>query len=125
MSVISHVNPLGSSVVSELFQLLRDGLPCTRTELAAMTELARSTVAARIDTLFTAARHSAPHPVRGLKPVRRELPLVLPLEQFDLGGVSSLGAHAGAVGCDPHVRPRIVRLEHCLDRHHSERPGSS
>ena len=52
MSVISHVNPLGPSVVSELFQLLRDGLPRTRTELAAMTGLARSTVAARIDTLM-------------------------------------------------------------------------
>jgi glucokinase len=35
-----------------LFQLLRDGLPRTRTELASMTGLARSTVAARIDTLM-------------------------------------------------------------------------
>jgi len=47
------VNALGSSVVSELFQLLRDGRPRTRTELAAMTGLARSTVAARIDILMT------------------------------------------------------------------------
>ena len=39
-------------MVSELFQLLRDGRPRTRTELAAMTGLARSTVAARIDTLM-------------------------------------------------------------------------
>jgi len=46
------VNALGSSVVSELFQLLRDGRPRTRTELAAMTGLARSTVAARIDILM-------------------------------------------------------------------------
>lgn len=46
------MNALGSSVVSELFQLLRDGRPRTRTELAAMTGLARSTVAARIDTLM-------------------------------------------------------------------------
>ena len=47
------MNALGSSVVSELFQLLRDGRPRTRTELAAMTGLARSTVAARIDILMT------------------------------------------------------------------------
>jgi glucokinase len=47
-----HVNPLGSSVASDLFQLLRDGRPRTRTELSAMTGLARSTVALRIDALM-------------------------------------------------------------------------
>lgn len=37
---------------SELFQLLRDGQPRTRAELATLTGLARSTVAARIDALM-------------------------------------------------------------------------
>ena len=40
-----HINALGSTVTSELFQILRDGRPRTRTELSAMTGLARSTVA--------------------------------------------------------------------------------
>ena len=47
-----HVNALGSSVASDLFQILRDGRPRTRTELSAMTGLARSTVALRIDALM-------------------------------------------------------------------------
>lgn len=37
----------------ELFQLLRDGRPRTRAELAQLTGLARSTVAGRIDELFS------------------------------------------------------------------------
>jgi len=47
-----HVNALGSSAASELFQILRDGRPRTRTELSAITGLARSTVALRIDALM-------------------------------------------------------------------------
>jgi predicted NBD/HSP70 family sugar kinase len=47
-----HVNPLGSSATSDLFQILRDGRPRTRTELAAMTGLARSTIGLRIDALM-------------------------------------------------------------------------
>jgi len=47
-----HVNPLGSSATSDLFQVLRDGKPRTRTELAAMTGLARSTIGLRIDALM-------------------------------------------------------------------------
>ncbi len=43
---------LGSSATSDLFQILRDGRPRTRTELSAMTGLARSTVALRIDALM-------------------------------------------------------------------------
>lgn len=37
---------------SDLFQILRDGKPRTRTELAGMTGLARSTVALRVDSLM-------------------------------------------------------------------------
>jgi glucokinase len=37
---------------SDLFQIMRDGQPRTRSELAAMTGLARSTVAIRIDALM-------------------------------------------------------------------------
>ena len=47
-----HVNPLGSSATSDLFQILRDGKPRTRTELAAITGLARSTIGLRIDALM-------------------------------------------------------------------------
>jgi glucokinase len=47
-----HINALGSSVTSDLFQILRDGRPRTRTELSSMTGLARSTVALRIDALM-------------------------------------------------------------------------
>jgi glucokinase len=38
--------------VSELFQILRDGVPRTRAELAKATGLARSTIAARVDELM-------------------------------------------------------------------------
>lgn len=38
--------------VSQLFQLLRDGVPRTRAELAKTTGLARSTIAARVDELM-------------------------------------------------------------------------
>jgi glucokinase len=47
-----HVTALGFSVASDLFQILRDGRPRTRTELSAMTGLARSTVGLRIDSLM-------------------------------------------------------------------------
>jgi len=40
--------------VGELFQLLRDGMPHTRAQLAKATGLARSTVAARVDELLQA-----------------------------------------------------------------------
>ncbi|GAA3638757.1 ROK family protein [Microbacterium awajiense] len=43
---------IGNSGVSELFQLLRDGKPHTRAELARSTGLARSTIAARVDELM-------------------------------------------------------------------------
>jgi predicted NBD/HSP70 family sugar kinase len=41
----------GTPYASDLFQILRDGRPRTRAELAGMTGLARSTVALRIDAL--------------------------------------------------------------------------
>jgi glucokinase len=47
-----HINALGSSVASDLFQILRDGRPRTRSELSAISGLARSTVALRIDALM-------------------------------------------------------------------------
>ncbi|QNO37143.1 ROK family transcriptional regulator [Protaetiibacter sp. SSC-01] len=47
-----HVTALGSSAASDLFQILRDGRPRTRTELSAITGLARSTIALRIDALM-------------------------------------------------------------------------
>lgn len=45
----SNLNAVG---VGHLFQLLRDGVPRTRSELAEATGLARSTVAARVDELL-------------------------------------------------------------------------
>ncbi|MFI8633766.1 ROK family protein [Microbacterium sp. NPDC077663] len=45
-------SPSLASGVSELFQLLRDGVPRTRAELAKSTGLARSTIAARVDELM-------------------------------------------------------------------------
>ncbi|WP_345068114.1 ROK family transcriptional regulator [Leifsonia kafniensis] len=42
---------MGSSGASDLFQILRDGKPRTRAELAHLTGLARSTVALRMDSL--------------------------------------------------------------------------
>jgi len=47
----SNVSSVG---VGELFQLLRDGMPRTRAQLAKATGLARSTVAARVDELMQA-----------------------------------------------------------------------
>src|SRR6187431_3834368 len=43
---------LTGAAQSEIFQILRDGRPRTRSELAALTGLARSTVAARVDALL-------------------------------------------------------------------------
>ncbi|ROP78413.1 glucokinase [Frigoribacterium sp. PhB107] len=51
MSDTTRSSALGSTGASELFQLLRDGRPRTRAELAAMTGLARSTVGLRLDAL--------------------------------------------------------------------------
>ena len=48
------VEPLGHSRVGDVFQILRDGQARTRAELAEITGLARSTVAARIDALTAA-----------------------------------------------------------------------
>ncbi|MWB99694.1 ROK family transcriptional regulator [Agromyces seonyuensis] len=45
-------SPQTISGVSQLFQLLRDGVPRTRAELAKSTGLARSTIAARVDELM-------------------------------------------------------------------------
>lgn len=45
---------LSGSAQSEIFQILRDGKPRTRSELATLTGLARSTVAARVDALVRA-----------------------------------------------------------------------
>ena len=45
-------SPTGRADVGDLFQLLRDGVPRTRAELAKSTGLARSTVAARVDELM-------------------------------------------------------------------------
>ncbi len=50
---ISRGSALGTSGASELFQLLRDGQPRTRAELATLTGLARSTIAARVETLMS------------------------------------------------------------------------
>ena len=49
---MSAQSTAGVSGVSQLFQLLRDGVPRTRAELAKATGLARSTIAARVDELL-------------------------------------------------------------------------
>jgi predicted NBD/HSP70 family sugar kinase len=49
---ISTFNGLGTSGASELFQILRDGRPRTRTEIAEQMGLARSTVTLRIEALI-------------------------------------------------------------------------
>ncbi|MFD1151763.1 ROK family protein [Saccharothrix hoggarensis] len=48
------VPSLGTASPGELLRLLRDGVPRTRTELTAVTGLARSTVRARLDMLLDA-----------------------------------------------------------------------
>lgn len=47
----SSVNPVGAVGMTDLFQILRDGRPRTRSELAQLSGLARSTVALRIEIL--------------------------------------------------------------------------
>lgn len=49
---VSRGSALSASGASELFQLLRDGKPRTRAELAETTGLARSTIALRVDSLM-------------------------------------------------------------------------
>ena len=51
MADVTHQDTLGAAPSTDLFQILRDGKARTRSELAAMTGLARSTVAARVDSL--------------------------------------------------------------------------
>ena len=51
MSDTTRSSALGSTGASEIFQLLHDGVPRTRAELAAMTGLARSTIGLRLDVL--------------------------------------------------------------------------
>ncbi|HEY8588833.1 MAG TPA: ROK family transcriptional regulator [Naasia sp.] len=51
---ISRGLPAGPTGASDLLQILRDGRPRTRTELAALTGIARSTVAIRVDALMRA-----------------------------------------------------------------------
>jgi predicted NBD/HSP70 family sugar kinase len=51
MSDALRVSVLGSTGAGDLFQLLRDGKPRTRAELAAVTGLARSTIGLRLDSL--------------------------------------------------------------------------
>src|SRR5687768_8147460 len=50
---IGRASTLGGTGASELFQLLRDGSPRTRAELAAKTGLARSTIALRVEELMS------------------------------------------------------------------------
>jgi predicted NBD/HSP70 family sugar kinase len=52
MTDITRTSGIGVAGASELFQLLRDGSPRTRAELATITGLSRSTVATRIDGLM-------------------------------------------------------------------------
>jgi len=49
---LSRGSALGTSGASELFQLMRNGQPRTRAELANLTGMARSTVALRVDELM-------------------------------------------------------------------------
>lgn len=49
---MTEVTTSGRGSVADLFQLLRDGTPHTRAELAKHTGLARSTVASRVDLLM-------------------------------------------------------------------------
>ncbi|MCV9993975.1 ROK family transcriptional regulator [Paeniglutamicibacter sp. ZC-3] len=51
ISMITPKPPTPGTGAGELFQLLRDGRPRTRSELATRTGLSRSTIAARIDAL--------------------------------------------------------------------------
>ncbi|NYI42161.1 ROK family transcriptional regulator [Demequina lutea] len=47
----THGDTLGDTAGIDLFQILRDGRPRTRSELASLTGLARSTVASRVESL--------------------------------------------------------------------------
>lgn len=51
MADVTAQDSLGTPAATDLFQILRDGRPRTRSELSAITGLARSTVAARVDSL--------------------------------------------------------------------------
>ncbi|WP_084105703.1 ROK family transcriptional regulator [Demequina sp. NBRC 110056] len=81
---------LTGSAQSEVFQILRDGQPRTRSELATLTGLARSTVAARVDSLLRAGlvRPVADAASTGGRPSRQFA--------FDGGGLGVLGVDVGA-----------------------------
>ncbi|WP_084038220.1 ROK family transcriptional regulator [Demequina sp. NBRC 110053] len=81
---------LTGSAQSEVFQILRDGHPRTRSELATLTGLARSTVAARVDALLRAGlvRPVADAASTGGRPSRQFA--------FDGGGLGVLGVDVGA-----------------------------
>jgi len=52
LSMIPPKPPIPGTGAGELFQYLRDGRPRTRSELAGLTGLSRSTIAARVDALL-------------------------------------------------------------------------
>ncbi|HWR86323.1 MAG TPA: sugar kinase, partial [Rhodoglobus sp.] len=52
MTDVARASALGSTGAIELFQLLRDGQPRTRAELATLTGLGRSTIGLRVDELM-------------------------------------------------------------------------
>src|SRR5690625_2899080 len=54
-------DPTGASSASELFQLLRNGRPWTRAELAKETGLSRPTIAQRLDQLLAAGLGAPVH----------------------------------------------------------------
>ncbi|UYM07466.1 ROK family transcriptional regulator [Solicola gregarius] len=54
MSVVPTSGPAAAPGAGDLFQLLRDGQPRTRAELAQVTGLARSTITQRVDALLAA-----------------------------------------------------------------------
>ncbi|MFV0286044.1 MAG: ROK family protein [Demequina sp.] len=95
---------LSGSAQSEIFQLLRDGQPRTRSELATLTGLARSTVAARVDALLRTGliRSVADAASTGGRPSR----------QFAFDGTSYgvLGVDIGAT----HVHIGVSDLEGTL-----------
>jgi predicted NBD/HSP70 family sugar kinase len=59
MTIAPTVSALVSARSGDLFQLLLDGAPRTRAELAVLTGLARSTIAARVDALMASGFVSA------------------------------------------------------------------
>lgn len=110
MTAISPDAAATGTAAGDLLQLLRDGQPRTRTEIAVLTGLARSTVSARVDALLAAGliRHIGEAASTGGRPSTQFA--FAPRGRL-VAGVDLGASHLRVALCDLNGVPVAERLE--------------